>query len=155
MEFPTITCKKLQRLMNASARLIFCAPKHCHITPLLQQLHTLPIRLRIEIKILLTTFKVLFYRHPVMIYSEITREFFWAPQSISQKLPWGIDPLRRQCHGFGTVFPKALDLHAPKVILNRNLTYFYSARHFVGAISLYLDFYIVFLQITYLITICK
>ena len=31
--------QKLQRVMNASARLIFCAPKHCHITPLLQQLH--------------------------------------------------------------------------------------------------------------------
>ena len=51
--------QKLQRVMNASARLIFCAPKHCHITPLLQQLHWLPIRLRIEFKILLITFKVL------------------------------------------------------------------------------------------------
>ena len=28
--------QKLQRDMNASARLIFCPPKHCHITPLLQ-----------------------------------------------------------------------------------------------------------------------
>ena len=45
--------------MNASARLTFCALKHCHITPLLQQLHWLPIRLRIEFKILLITFKVL------------------------------------------------------------------------------------------------
>ena len=126
-----------------------------HITSLLQQLHWLPIRLRIEILILLITFKVLFYRHPVMIYSEITREFFWAPQSISQKLLWGIDPLWRQCHGFGTVFPKALDLLARKVMLNRNLTHFYSARHFAGTISLYLDFYIVFLQITFLITSCK
>ena len=51
--------QKLQRVMNGSARLIFCAPKHCHITPLLQQLHWLPIRLRIEFKILLITFKVL------------------------------------------------------------------------------------------------
>ena len=51
--------QKLQRVMNASARLIFCAPKHCHITPLLKQLHWLPIRLRIEFKILLITFKVL------------------------------------------------------------------------------------------------
>ena len=28
--------QKLQRDMNARARLIFCTPKHCHITPLLQ-----------------------------------------------------------------------------------------------------------------------
>ena len=45
--------------MNASARLIFCAPKHCHITPLLQQRHWLPLRLRIEFKILFITFKIL------------------------------------------------------------------------------------------------
>ena len=51
--------QKLQSDMNASARLIFCAPKHCHITPLLQQLHWLPIRLRIEFKILLIIFKEL------------------------------------------------------------------------------------------------
>ena len=51
--------QKLQRVMNASVRLIFCAPKHCHIMPLLQQLHWLPIRLRIKFKILLITFKVL------------------------------------------------------------------------------------------------
>ena len=50
--------QKLQRVMNASARWIFCAPKHCHITPLLQQLHWLPIRLRIEFKFLLITCKV-------------------------------------------------------------------------------------------------
>ena len=29
--------QKLQRVMDASARLIFCAPKHCHITSLPQQ----------------------------------------------------------------------------------------------------------------------
>ena len=51
--------QKLQCVMNASTRLIFCAPKHCHITPLLQQLHRLPILLRIEFEILLITFKVL------------------------------------------------------------------------------------------------
>ena len=51
--------QKLQRVMNASARLIFYAPKHCHITPLFQQLHWLPVRLCIEFKILLITFKVL------------------------------------------------------------------------------------------------
>ena len=33
---PDYHMQKLQRGMNASARLIFCAPKHCHITPLLQ-----------------------------------------------------------------------------------------------------------------------
>ena len=39
--------QKLQRVMNASARLIFCAPNYRHITPLLQQLHWLPVCVRV------------------------------------------------------------------------------------------------------------
>ena len=45
--------------MNASARLIYYAPKFCHITPILKELHWLPVRKRIEFKILLITFKVI------------------------------------------------------------------------------------------------
>ena len=33
--------QKLLRVMNVSARLIFCTPRHCHITPFLQQLSTI------------------------------------------------------------------------------------------------------------------
>ena len=51
--------KKLQRVMNASARLIYCVPKFCHITPILKELHWLPVRARIEFKILLITFKAI------------------------------------------------------------------------------------------------
>ena len=50
---------KLQRVMNASARLIHRAHKFCHITPLLAELHWLPVRSRIHYKILLITFKIL------------------------------------------------------------------------------------------------
>ena len=45
--------------MNASARLVYCAPKYCHITPLLRELHWLPVRMCIDFKILLITFKIL------------------------------------------------------------------------------------------------
>ena len=45
--------------MNASARLVYRAPKYCHITPLLRELHWLPVRLRVDFKILLVTFKIL------------------------------------------------------------------------------------------------
>ena len=45
--------------MNASARHIYCAPKFCRITPILMELHWLPVRARIEFKILLITFKVI------------------------------------------------------------------------------------------------
>ncbi|KAL9954606.1 hypothetical protein ACROYT_G042170 [Oculina patagonica] len=56
---PEHQIKKLQRVMNASARLVYRAPKYCHITPLLRELHWLPVRFRIDFKILLITFKIL------------------------------------------------------------------------------------------------
>ena len=56
---PKYQLSKLQRVMNASARLVYCAPKSCHITPLLRELHWLPVCYRIEYKIILLTFKVL------------------------------------------------------------------------------------------------
>ena len=40
---PKYQLSKLQRVMNASARLVYCAPKSCHITPLLRELHWLPV----------------------------------------------------------------------------------------------------------------
>ena len=40
------------RVMNASARLVYRASKYCHITPLLRELHWLPVRLRVDFKIL-------------------------------------------------------------------------------------------------------
>ena len=56
---PDYQIKKLQRVVNASARLVYRAPKYCHITPLLRNLHWLPVRLRVDFKILLVTFKIL------------------------------------------------------------------------------------------------
>ena len=56
---PEYQVKKLQRVMNASARLVYLAPKYCHITPFLRELHWLPVRLRVDFKTLLITFKIL------------------------------------------------------------------------------------------------
>ena len=56
---PKCQLSKLQHVMNASARLVYFAPKSCHITPLLRELHWLPVCYRIEYKIIILTFKVL------------------------------------------------------------------------------------------------
>ena len=61
---PEYQTRKLQRVMNASARLIYRAPKFCHITPLLTELHWLPVRARIHYKILLITYKILHFHAP-------------------------------------------------------------------------------------------
>ena len=45
-------------VFNTCARLICNESKYCHITPLLIELHWLPINLRIESKIVLIVFKI-------------------------------------------------------------------------------------------------
>lgn len=57
---------KLQKLQNACARLIFGKKRREHVTPLLKELHWLPIRQRIVFKILLLVFK--FYQEMTPIY---------------------------------------------------------------------------------------
>ena len=56
---PAYQPQKLQRVQKAAARQIFLERKYCHITPLLQKLHWLPIKYRIQFKILLITFKAI------------------------------------------------------------------------------------------------
>ena len=54
---PSVHLLKLQRLQNAAARLISNVPRYSHITPVLWSLHWLPVKFRIDFKILLLTFK--------------------------------------------------------------------------------------------------
>ena len=56
---PDTLISKLERVQNAYVRLVYHAPKQCHITPLFQDLHWLPVKMRIMFKILLLTFKAL------------------------------------------------------------------------------------------------
>ena len=48
---------RLQKVQNYAARVIMRAPKYCHITPVLSALHWLPIRQRINYKIMLFAYK--------------------------------------------------------------------------------------------------
>ena len=52
-------CRVNQIVLNCAARLILCKHKYDHATPLLIQLHWLPVSQRIIFKILLLTFKAL------------------------------------------------------------------------------------------------
>ena len=49
----------LQKIQNYSARVATLTPKRSHISPVLAQLHWLPLRQRIEYKVLLYTYKAL------------------------------------------------------------------------------------------------
>ena len=56
-DLPEATLKHLTRVQRMSARLVAQRGKHEHITQVLKQLHWLPIRQRIQYKVLVLTFK--------------------------------------------------------------------------------------------------
>ena len=56
---PSKSLKSLQLIQNAAARILTGARRRDHITPSLESLHWLPVRYRIEFKILLLTYKAL------------------------------------------------------------------------------------------------
>ena len=62
--YPLFILLKLQRLQNAAARLISNVPRYSHITPVLCSLHWLPVKFRIDFKILLLTFKAIYGHAP-------------------------------------------------------------------------------------------
>jgi len=51
--------KKLQAVQNAAARVVTGARKFDHITPVLRDLHWLPVRQRIKYKLAMTVYKCL------------------------------------------------------------------------------------------------
>ena len=64
---PAIQINKVQRVLNAAARLVSRAPRYCHVTPFLGEVHWLPVRQRINYTILLLTFKTIHGKSPVYL----------------------------------------------------------------------------------------
>ena len=64
---PSSELIKLQRVQNAAARLVTSTLRYCHITPILYELHWLPVKFRINFKLLLITFKALYGMAPKYI----------------------------------------------------------------------------------------
>jgi len=51
--------QRLQAVQNVAARLITGARRRDHISPVLRQLHWLPVRLRVQFKLAVLVFKAL------------------------------------------------------------------------------------------------
>ena len=64
---PEYLINKLQRIQNMAARLVTLTRKTTHITPVLYNLHWLPVSQRIKFKILLLTYKALHGQSPQYI----------------------------------------------------------------------------------------
>ena len=86
---PDTQIMKLQRIQNACARLVCSTSKFCHITPLLKNLHWLPIRQRLAFKILLIVYKALNGQAPCYI-SELLA---WKANTYSHNLRSSKDTL--------------------------------------------------------------
>ena len=64
---------KLQKVQNAAAKLIMLAGRRDHVTPLMRQLHWLPMNYRCKFKILVITFKALNGKCPDYLCALIAR----------------------------------------------------------------------------------
>ena len=64
---------RLQRVQNTLARVVARKPRFCHITPVLSDLHWLPVRHRISFKIATVTFRVFQFQQPSYLSSLISR----------------------------------------------------------------------------------
>ena len=65
--------QKFQRIQNIAARIVTKTRKHDHITPILSDLHWLPVAQRIQYKILLLTYKALHDQCPVYLSDLVHR----------------------------------------------------------------------------------
>ena len=64
---------RLQHVQNALARVVAQKPRFCHITPVLSDLHWLPVRHRITFKIATVTFGILQFQQPTYLASVIPK----------------------------------------------------------------------------------
>lgn len=64
---PNTTIVRLQRVQNTAARIVKRIPRKEHITPVLRELHWLPMESRLQYKILLHTYKALHGKSPAYI----------------------------------------------------------------------------------------
>ena len=104
--------KTFQRVQNAAARLVTNTPRICHITPILEDLHWLPIKYRIEFKIVLLTFKCLYELAPPYLGDLIAV----APQSrynLRSRNATLLVPAKARC--LPTLGDRAFQSAAPKL----------------------------------------
>ena len=80
VNLPNDTLNKLQRIQNNAARLVLKKTKREHITPLLRELHWLPVKARIEYKIALYCYKT--FNRTAPAYLSALLEQYDPPRSL-------------------------------------------------------------------------
>lgn len=107
---PDSLIAKLQLIQNTAACIVTMTRKYEHITPVLKRLHWLPVKYRIEYKILPLTFRALHGLAPVYLSSLLTDHKPTNQGSCSRYHGAGsrntaIEPSHMLHHAFGTPYP--------------------------------------------------
>ena len=104
---PACVVKPLQMIQNAAARLVFNQPKRAHVTPLLTELHWLPVAARIKFKSLMMAHKVLTGSAPTYL-NALVRAYV-TPRTLrsSSERRLALPPVQaRQSRLFSVVVPR-------------------------------------------------
>ena len=83
---PQCPLDRLQKVLNAAARVIWFKPKFNHITPVLVQLHWLPVKFGIECKIALFVYKALHGISPPYL-AELLQGSYKIPAAVERQRP--------------------------------------------------------------------
>ena len=109
---PDYLTNKLQRIQDNAARLIFKQKKSCPVNPLLIDLHWLPVKFRIEYKILLLVYKSIHGGGP-MYLSSLLKEYHPTRSLRSSEKMLLCEPKTRRKYGdraFSVAGPKLWNL---------------------------------------------
>ena len=126
-----LPCKelsKLQRVQNMAARVVTLSRKSTHITPVMQELHWLPIRQRIVYKILLLTYKILVGEAPAYLSDLVSRYNPKRTLRSSSRALLSEKPCKTTTYGrsFSNVAPKLWNALPDNLRMSRTLTNFKS-----------------------------
>ena len=96
---PDSEISKLQSVQNSAARLVMRTKKNDHITPVLRSLHWLPIRARIDFKVLVLVFKALHNQAPDYIAELISKYNPIRSLRSSDQLLLNVPPVKTKTYG--------------------------------------------------------
>ena len=107
---PEYKIQRLQYVLTSASRLVTLSRKHDHISPVLMELHWLPVEQRVEFKILLFTYKVVNGMAPV--YLQDLLDLYRPCRSLRSG---NMQLLKTQCYSLKSYAYRAFSICAPQL----------------------------------------
>jgi hypothetical protein len=105
---PKCLLQRLQHVENSAARVVTKTPRRHHITPILKELHWLPVESRIKYKVLVHTYKALGDKSPVYIKNLV--HLHQPTRSLRSQIALSLDVPRTKTATYGN---RAFQVTAP------------------------------------------